>query len=183
MIDLIILFILFIGIIKGMKRGFVLQLFHIVGFIAAFITAILYYDDLASKLTLWVPYPEFPEGEGWAIFMGNMPLEPAFYNAVAFILIFVAVKIVIQIIASMLDFVAELPVLKSLNHLLGGVLGFIENYIVLFIFIYIAALTPLVFLQNSLDNSLLAPLIIEYTPIISNQIKSLWMEQVAGFFI
>ncbi|SIS51253.1 CvpA family protein [Salimicrobium flavidum] len=183
MIDLLILFILFIGIIKGMKRGFVLQLFHIVGFIAALITAILYYDDLASKLTLWVPYPEFPESEGWAIFMGNMPLEQAFYNAVAFILIFMAVKIVIQIIASMLDFVAELPVLKSLNHLLGGVLGFVENYIVLFIFIYIAALTPLVFLQNSLDNSFLAPLIIEYTPIISDQITSLWMEQVAGFFI
>ncbi|AKG05704.1 hypothetical protein AAV35_004815 [Salimicrobium jeotgali] len=182
MIDLLILLILFLGLVKGMKRGFVLQLFHIVGFIAAFLTAVLYYDDLASKLTLWVPYPEFQENGAWAIFTGDVPMEVAFYNAVAFILIFVAVNVVIQIIASMLDFVAELPILKSLNHLLGGALGFVENYLILFIFLYIAALTPIMFLQNSLDNSVLAPLIVEYTPIISGEIKSLWMKEFAGFF-
>ena len=57
MIDLAILLILAIGFIIGLRRGFILQIIHLTGFIAAFIVSYLYFDDLAPKLELWVPYP------------------------------------------------------------------------------------------------------------------------------
>ncbi|UOR13864.1 CvpA family protein [Halobacillus amylolyticus] len=178
MIDLLLLIILFLGVMVGFRRGFILQLFHLIGFIAAFIVAVMYYDNLAPKLILWVPYPELPEGASWAIFMESLPLEQAFYNASAFAILFFGVKIILQIIASMLDFVSELPVLSSLNSLLGGILGFVERYFLLFILLYIAALVPLGVVQNALDGSFLAQFIIEKTPILSSQIKTMWVEQV-----
>lgn len=180
MIDLLLLFILFIGVLTGLKRGFILQLFHLIGFIVAFILAVIYYDDLAPKLTLWVPYPELPQDSSWAVFLNDLPLEQAFYNAVAFAIIFFGAKIVLHIIASMLDFVSELPILSSINTLLGGILGFIENYVILFVLLYIAALVPVAGVQSALDGSILAQLIIEHTPVFSEQLKTLWIEHVAG---
>lgn len=180
MIDLLLLLILLIGVLTGLKRGFILQLFHLIGFIVAFIVAALYYDDLSPKLTLWVPYPALPEDAAWAVFVENLPLEQAFYNAVAFAALFFGVKIILHIIASMLDFVSELPVLNSLNSVLGGILGFVETYVIMFVILYIAALVPLEMVQNALDGSLIAQLIIEHTPVFSDQLRTLWIEHVAG---
>ncbi|OOP65426.1 hypothetical protein BWZ43_25010, partial [Heyndrickxia oleronia] len=57
MINLVILLILVIGFFVGLKRGFILQLIHITGFIIAFIIAYMYFKDLAPHLKLWIPYP------------------------------------------------------------------------------------------------------------------------------
>ncbi|MCP3025492.1 CvpA family protein [Halobacillus sp. A5] len=182
MIDLLILIILLLGIFTGFKRGFILQLFHLIGFIAAFIVGVLYYDDLAPKLVLWIPYPDLPENSSWAVFLDNLPLEAGFYNAIAFVIIFLGVKIILQIVASMLDFVADLPILNSINGLLGGVLGFIQRYVLVFILLYLAALVPVTSVQNAIEGSFTAQLIIEHTPVLSAQLKDLWIEQVASMF-
>ncbi|MDC3415715.1 CvpA family protein [Aquibacillus salsiterrae] len=176
MIDLLLLGILILGVLIGLKRGFILQLFHLIGFIVSFIIAIIYYDNLAKHLNLWIPYPELPEDATWAIFIESLPLEKAFYNAVAFALLFFGSKIILQIVASMLDFLTDLPLLSSLNGLLGGVLGFIETYFILFVTLYILALAPLSFVQSNLEQSTIAGFMVEYTPVISNQIKALWFD-------
>ncbi|SDK42112.1 CvpA family protein [Sediminibacillus albus] len=182
MIDLILIIVLILGFFTGLKRGFILQLFHLLGFIAAFIVAAAYYDDLASKLQLWIPYPDMPDDASWALFLESLPLETAFYNAIAFAIIFFAVRIALQIIASMLDFVADLPILSSINGLLGAILGFIEVYLLVFILLYIGALLPLEFVQTILERSVIASFIIDHTPFISAQIKELWFEHVSGLF-
>lgn len=182
MVDLLLLLMLIFGFFVGMKRGFILQLFHLTGFIAAFIIAALYYDDLSPRLPLWIPYPEFPEDATWAVFLSSLPLESAFYNAIAFAIIFFAVRIILQIIASMLDFIAYLPILSSINGLLGAVLGFVEIYFVLFLLLYLGALAPVPFVQSMIDQSIIAGLIIEHTPFISEQIKTLWFDHVIDLF-
>src|SRR6478609_10333569 len=121
MFDLIIIVLLLFGFLIGLKRGFILQLFHLVGFIIAFILAAKYYDVLAERLALWIPYPELSSDSSWADFLQALPLENGFYNAISFAIIFFAVKILLQIIASMLDFVASLPILNSVNKLLGSI--------------------------------------------------------------
>lgn len=182
MIDLFILAILILGLFRGLRRGFILQLFHLVGFVAAFVVAVVYYDKLASRLRLWIPYPELSDSANWGVFIESLPLETAFYNAIAFAILFFATKIVLHIIASMLDFVAYLPILSSINSLLGAILGFVEMYLVLFIVVYISALLPIEPMQNFLEDSWIAAFMIEHTPFISNHIKSLWFEYVAGWF-
>ncbi|WP_377344924.1 CvpA family protein [Pontibacillus salicampi] len=179
MIDLLLLVIFVLGFLIGLRRGFVLQLLHMTGFIVAFVVAVIYYDDLSPKLDLWIPYPELPESQQWAIFLENVSLESAFYNAVAFAIIFFGIKIIMQIIASMLDFLADLPVLNVVNNLFGGVLGLLEIYFIVFLFLYLGALVPIPFIQNAVDGSFIAQMIIEHTPLLSNQIKTLWFEHVA----
>ncbi len=176
MVDIILFILLVLGFLIGLKRGFILQAFHLIGFVVAFVLAAMYYDTFASKLELWIPYPDFPEGESWAIFLDSLPLETAFYNAIAFAAIFFAVKIIMQIIASMLDFVADLPILKLLNNWLGAILGFIEVYLLLFVILYILALAPVVSVQAYIDQSSIATFILEHTPIISERLKDIWFE-------
>ncbi len=145
-----------------------------IGFIAAFILAALYYDKLAPRLALWIPYPELENSGAWADFLESLPLEGAFYNAIAFAIIFFATKIILQIIASMLDFVAELPILHAVNRWLGAVLGFAEVYLLIFIVLYILALTPVSEIQAWINQSAVALFIVEHTPFLSEQVKSLW---------
>ncbi len=110
----------------------------------------------------------------WLLDNGN--LENAYYRGIAFVMIFFAVKIVLQIIGSMLDFIAHLPLLKQFNKLAGGFLGFLEVYLILFIVLYIGALIPIESIQDGLHNSLLAEAIIKHTPILSQDIKELWID-------
>ncbi|WP_210364977.1 CvpA family protein [Bacillus sp. REN3] len=181
MLDLAILAILLIGFIIGLKRGFILQSIHLAGFIIAFAVAYIYYDQLAPKLTLWIPYPNFGGDNGnLNLLFENGNMEAAYYRAIAFAAIFFAVKILLQIIGSMLDFVSHLPVLRQLNVWAGGALGFIEVYLILFIVLYIAALLPIHEIQGPLNDSILAEAIVKNTPIFSHQIQQLWIEYIAA---
>lgn len=180
MLDFILFIMLLFGFFMGLKRGFILQLLHLTGYIIAFIVAVKYYDVLGPKLSLWIPYPELSEESAWAVFLQSLPLETAFYNAIAFAIIFFAVKIALQIIASMLDFVASIPIIKSVNKILGSVLGFLEVYLLLFILLYILALTPVETIQNWISNSSIAVFIIEKTPYFSEKLLELWFTYTGG---
>ena len=175
MLDLALLIILCSGFLMGLRRGFILQLIHLTGFIIASIIAYLYYDQLAPKLTLWVPYPNLSTNLTLPSVFDNVNLEDAYYRAIAFVVIFFAVKILLQIIGSMLDFVAQIPVLKQLNIWAGGILGFIEVYLITFILLFIAALLPIESIQGSLTDSILAEFMIKQTPILSQLIQDLWI--------
>lgn len=176
MLSFAIIIILIFGFLVGLKRGFILQSIHLIGFIAAFIVAYVYYEELASKLTLWIPYPNFGSDSTFQLILDNGNLEQAYYRAISFVGIFFATRILLQIIGSMLDFVANLPILKTLNIWAGGVLGFLEVYLSLFIALYIAALLPIDAVQNLLGDSSLAKFMVDHTPYFSNQIKELWID-------
>ncbi|MFC4664224.1 CvpA family protein [Oceanobacillus aidingensis] len=174
MINLIIIILLLFGIMMGLKRGFVLQLFHLTGFIVAFIVAVMYYNPVAERLSLYIPYPDLSGDGAWSAFLENLPVESAFYNAISFALIFFAVKFILQIIASMLDFVAAIPIISFINKILGAALGFVEIYLISFIILYILALTPVGGVQEAIQGSSLAMRIIEQTPYFSDRIFELW---------
>lgn len=177
MLSTILLFLLIIGCIVGLRRGFILQAIHLVGWIVAFIVAFIYYDDLASRLTLWIPYPAIGENTELQVLLDALNAETAFYNGIAFFIIFMAVKIVLQIIGSMLTFVTNIPVLKQLNLWLGGILGFLETYLIIFIILYMAALIPMEVVQNYIEGSWVAKGIINNTPVFSGQIYDLFFNK------
>ncbi|WML46406.1 CvpA family protein [Neobacillus sp. PS3-40] len=180
MLDLAIIILLIMGFFIGLRRGFILQLIHLTGFIIAYVVANIYYVQLAPKLTLWIPYPNFGNNATLKLFTSNGNMEDSFYRAVAFVIIFFAVKILLQIIGTMLDFIAHLPILRLLNVWAGGFLGFCEVYLILFILLYIAALIPMDVVQHPLENSFLASEIVKHTPILSQHIKHLWIEYVGA---
>lgn len=177
MVDLILLLVLVLGFFIGFRRGFILQIIYFAGFVAAYIVAYFYFDDLAPYLKLWVPFPAPSEDSPLSFLLETFNLEKAYYRAVAFVALFFGTKIILHIIGSMLDFLADLPLLSTINGWLGGALGFVEVYLLIFIVLYLGALTPLDIVQSIMNESVIAKGIIENTPIVSGKIKELWFDQ------
>ncbi|MFS0780652.1 CvpA family protein [Bacillus sp. 1P06AnD] len=180
MFDILLIAMFLIGIAVGLRRGLILQLIHITGFLVAFIAAVVYYDALAPKLELWIPFPSMGDASSVSTLFKGIGLENAYYNAIAFIIIFFAVKILWQVFGSMLDFIASFPILKQLNRWGGGVLGFLEVYLVVFILLFLAALVPIPFIQDHVQNSFIAESMIKHTPLLSEKLKELWFHYTSA---
>lgn len=178
MLTLAILIFLLVGLLVGLRRGLILQVIHITGFIVAFTVACLYYDELAPKLHLWIPFPSMGNTDSLKMLFNSVGLDTAYYNAIAFAILFFVTKIIWRMLGSMLDFLAHFPIIKQLNHWGGGILGFVEVYLVMFIILYIAALLPMGAVQESIRGSFLAEAIVKDTPILSAKVKDLWFYNV-----
>ncbi len=174
MIDVILLVIFLFGCLAGLKRGFILQFVRMAGFIVAFIIAYANYEMLAPKLEMWIPYPNIGNDDTTHLLFQTTHLDVAYYRAIAFIIIFFVTKIVLQIIGSMLDFLARLPLIGGINRIGGAVLGFLESYLIVVILLFVGALVPVHSIQTQIQQSGIASLIIQHTPIFSSMLKSMW---------
>jgi uncharacterized membrane protein required for colicin V production len=112
--------------IVGYRRGFVLQLFHLIGTIAAVIIAALNFEHLASRLDLILPYPSTTETLANPIFPDIVNAEYAYYDMSAFFVIFIVTKIVIQLIVSAFDYFQQIPVFGIVGEIIGAILGLFE---------------------------------------------------------
>jgi uncharacterized membrane protein required for colicin V production len=176
MIDIVIIILLLIGFFIGLKRGLILQVIRLVGYVLAYIVAYLYYKRLAAVLHTAIPYPlqEHADVPDW---LKSTDVESMFYSVIAFILLFFVTKFAFSLLGQLLNMIAQIPILKQLNSLGGGVLGFVEVYIVLFIVILIGTLVPIQPLQSSLNASVLCQTIIDDTPVFSDKMKELWVQE------
>lgn len=174
MLDILILILLVAGLITGARRGLIVQLIQMTGFIIALIVAYTYYKPLADKFVLWIPFPAITASSQLTIAVDNLELDQTFYRVIAFVLIFIAVKFALQLIGSMFDFLKYLPILGFVSNLVGAVLGFIEFYFILFVLLYVFALLPIDFIQNLISNSILTGWMLEHTPILSELVKNWW---------
>lgn len=174
MLDLIIVFLLLGGLITGFRRGLIVQIIHMTGFIAALVVAYLYYKDLADKFVLWIPYPGVTENSKLSFVVGELDLDETFYNLLAFVLIFIVVKFGLQLIASMFDFLKYLPVLGFIARITGALFGFVEFYILIFLVLYLGFMLPIDFIQTFVGKSVLAGAMFEHTPFFSETVKNWW---------
>ncbi|MDQ0256445.1 putative membrane protein required for colicin V production [Evansella vedderi] len=176
MLSFLLFFALVVSFFVGFRRGIILQLIHLLGFVVAFIVAYLYYQDVAHYIRLWIPFPQLSSDSGLTLLVEAFSFERVYYNGIAFAILFFATKIIMQIVGSLFDFLAHLPILNMINRWLGGILGFIEGLLVIVVLLHLGALIQIEFIQEHIQNSSFAQMIFEYTPIISNQIKELWMD-------
>lgn len=174
MLDIIILILLVGGLITGAKRGLIVQLIHMTGFIIALVVAYSYYKPLADKFVLWIPFPAVTTGAKLTIAVESLDLAQTFYRIIAFALIFIVVKFALQMIASMFDFLKYLPVLGFISNMVGAVLGLIEFYFIMFVLLYVLALLPIDMIQNLISGSVLTGWMLEHTPILSEMVKNWW---------
>jgi len=174
MLDIILLLVLLTGLFVGAKRGLIVQLIHMTGFIIALIVAYTYYKPLAEKFVLWIPYPTVGSNTSLSFAIDRLDLDQTFYQLIAFALIFFAVKFALQLVASMFDFLSYLPVLGVFSKIAGAILGFIEFYILLFILLYVMALLPIAIFQSLIENSIIVDSMLEHTPFLSETVKKWW---------
>lgn len=174
MVDILILILLIAGFITGAKRGLIVQLIHMTGFIIALVVAYTYYKPLAEKFVLWIPFPAVTAGSKLTIAVETLDLDQTFYRIIAFALIFIAVKFILQLVASMFDFLKYLPILGFISNMVGAVLGFIEFYFILFVLLFVLALLPIDMIQNLISKSILTSWMLDHTPLLSETVKKWW---------
>ncbi|WP_203361535.1 CvpA family protein [Bacillus sp. REN10] len=169
MIDIILFMFLLAGIAIGLKRGFILQVFHIVGSIIAVIAAISMRERVAPMLH-WIPMPPI---ENTPIFQ-YIPdhFEAFYYGTIAFILLFFVVKTAMSILASFLNVLASIPIIKEINKIGGGLLGFAEIYLVLFVLLYIGAFFAGTNIQVMVAESTIANYMLYDTPYLSEALRT-----------
>lgn len=181
MLTLVIMIILFIGIYSGVRRGLVLQFVYTLGYIISFFIAHEYYQTLAEKLEMLIPYPQPGIGESMPFYteLQVLHLDIAFYHALAFLIMIGIGWFLTRIVGHMLNSLTYVPVIKQLNSLGGGILGFIMQYAGIFLLLYFLTLIPLDFIQDLLDQSKLATWIVTKTPFLSQTIYEWWLGMIS----
>ncbi|MDG5786936.1 CvpA family protein [Evansella sp. AB-P1] len=176
MLSFLLFFALIVSFFVGFRRGLILQVIHLLGFVVAFIVAYLYYQDIAHYIRLWIPYPQLPADSSITLLVEAFSFEEVYYNGIAFAILFFGTKIVMQIVGSLFDFLAHLPILNMINRWLGGLLGLLEGLLIIVVILHVGALFQFEIIQETIQNSSFAQMIFEYTPIISNEIKELFLD-------
>ncbi|WP_088042955.1 CvpA family protein [Bacillus sp. EAC] len=166
MIDLIVIAIFILGIFTGWRRGFISSLIRILGFLISLYLAYHYYEQTATSLKKLFP-----------INISNSQIdnfEQFIYEIIAFAILFIGTRLVISFLGSLLNGVFQLPILKQVNSLLGGILGFVEVYLFLVLALFIALIVPIETLHILLHKSNIVFFMVKNTPIVSAKLLELW---------
>ncbi|MBO4550871.1 MAG: CvpA family protein [Bacteroidaceae bacterium] len=138
--DILLLILLGVGFISGLFSGAVKQVISLVAFVAGFVIACLYYQELADVLTRFLNFPTL-------------------CKVLAFVLLLVIVPIVANLIASLLTSVLNwMPVIGLLNRVLGGILCMVKYALILGTFIWFFSFTNLLKEETMQKSKLCKPL-------------------------
>lgn len=167
-VDLIIIILILFGAVIGFKRGFTKSLVSAVGLIAIVIIAFLLKNPVSTVLYEHLPFFQFG-----GVIKGVTVLNIALYELLAFVIVLAVLGIVLKILmiaTSIFERILTLTIILGIpSKILGAIIGALEWFILVFIGLYV--LNMPVFNVKEIDNSTLAPKILNNTPILSGVIK------------
>ena len=137
-LDLVCCVILVLWTLLGVYWGFLRQLLALVGVIAAISIAGRTYDLVAGLL-----------GE-------LLPTAPGILSVVAFLLVFSVISCFVSLLATALRRYAGLLFLGRLDHILGGILGFVQGGLVVAMLFIVLTAFPAVGISELVAGSRLA---------------------------
>ena len=79
------------------------------------------------------------------------------------------------ILGYMLNSLTFLPIIEQVNTIGGGLLGFLMQYLGIFLILTFLTLIPFDFVQNLISESQLADWMITNTPVLSSAIYEWWV--------
>jgi len=132
-IDLIILLVPLITIIIYAKKGLVRSIFKVGGTILSFVSAWYFAPKVVDYMIEIGLYESIMKAVAEKTDLLVLQTTNTICNVIAFVAVFLATKIVMMILAGILDKVCKLPVLKSINTIGGLILGIVAGVINFFI--------------------------------------------------
>lgn len=119
-VDFAILMVTGISCMLGLWRGFVREVLSLLAWVAAFLVARVYSEDLAPLVGGWI---------------ASEPMQNVFAFAVLFIVTLIVGAMVNHLVAKLID----ISGLKLTDRLLGGVFGIARGVVILMAFVYFGA--------------------------------------------
>lgn len=175
--NVVILLIFAIAIYAGARRGVIMQGVYTVCYGLLLMLAAHFCQSIGGKIQLWVPYPSAVETSRFTFFEKSvgLSLDQAFYNGVGFILVIVAGVLVIKFLLLFVSHLTFIQFPQPYGQILGGFLSFIVSYVAIFLVLYCLALIPVSSIQQALDHSVLAKIMVLHTPVLTRFITDLWI--------
>lgn len=163
-IDAIILLIILLGGVIGFKEGVIKKLTSIVGLIIVVVLSFILKNNLSVFFYENLPFFDF-----WGAFKGIQVLNIVFYEMLAFLIIASVLTIVYKVILGITGIIEKIlkatVILSIPSKILGFFVGLIENYIWVYIVLFILTLPIINFKMLYVSKS--AMFIMEKTPILS----------------
>ena len=183
MFAIIILLILAWSFYIGYSRGIVLQGYYAAATMVSMLVAGAFYKSLAKFISLWVPYASATQGSSTYFFPSSQlfQLDQVFYAGLAYLIIFTAVYILgrfFGIFANLIPYPNKLD--TKWYNVTSGAIAVCISIFVLGMCLTILATVPMEMVQERLNSSFMIRFIVKYTPITSNILKDLWVNQVIG---
>lgn len=164
LVDAIILLIILLGGVIGFKEGVIKKLTSVIGLVIVIVLSFI----LKNKLSV-IFYENLPFFNLWGAFKGIQVLNILFYEMLAFVIIASVLTIVYRLIlgfTGIIEKVLKATVILSIpSKILGFIVGLIENYIWVYLILFILTL-PVINLKEVYESKT-AVFIMEKTPILS----------------
>lgn len=168
-LDIIIIGLLALGGIIGWKAGVLKSLVKLVGLISITILALTFKGSLASFLMDFLPFANL----GGA-FDGLLSINIFIYNAISFIIIFILLYCLLNIVLSItgfLDTLLKFTVVWILpSKILGAIVGVFEYWLFILVLVFTLAQFPIS--SDFVYTSNIAPVMMKYTPIIGPLVRT-----------
>ncbi|MGK8443827.1 CvpA family protein [Staphylococcus epidermidis] len=172
LIDIVVLIIICYFIVIGFRRGIWLSLLHFASSIVSLFIASQYYQSIAQRLVVFVPFPKTVAFD----MVYTIPydhLQYRFEKVIAFIIIFGMCKLILYLVVVTFDNIITYKKIHLVSRISSVVLSIIAVFIYLQIGLYLLSLYPHSFIQYQLSQSLLSRVVIEQIPYLSQFILNL----------
>lgn len=175
-IDLIIMMILAFGFVIGFKRGVTKEIVCFAGFFVVIVLAFIFKNNISTYLYNNLPFFK------WSFFKGLTVLNIVLYEVLAFIIIAAVLGLVLKLLIALTSLFENLlkatVILSVPSKILGGIVGVLEFYFIIFAVLYIVSLpffNVTIFEQSTLKNKILneTPYISMYTEPVNSGINEI----------
>lgn len=164
LVDAIILLIILLGGIIGFKEGVIKKLTSVIGLVIVVILSFMLKNHLSV-----IFYENLPFFDLWGAFKGIQVLNIVFYEMLAFLIISSVLTLVYRLILGITGIIEKILkatiILSIPSKILGFFVGLIENYIWVYVFLFVLTL-PVINIKEIYESKT-AMFIIEETPILS----------------
>ncbi|KRN89028.1 hypothetical protein IV53_GL001001 [Ligilactobacillus ceti DSM 22408] len=146
--------LLFLGFKKGYQKGFLVALFNVIGYGIVVLAAFFLAKRFSNLLLSW-----FSHNNSW--------LNVTFWRFVAFWMLLIIGGLVFRMFLQTINFFIKLPVIAQLDALLGGLLGVVGMYLLIFASLAIISISPTLHLQKQVQDTVITNKILKETPYLS----------------
>lgn len=166
--DAVIITILIIGVLGGMSRGLIKQTVFLVGLVVCIFFAFCLRAPIATFMYKYLPFFKFG-----GVFSGVSIINILLYEVLAFLMLFSVFYLVLRVLLKITGIIEKILditiILGFISKIGGGIVGFIEAYIIVFIFLFVCS-QPFIEITG-LDSSKVGNYILDNTPVMSSMIK------------
>lgn len=165
-----ILILLLIGaVVHGYHRGLLQMILTIATYVISWLVASAIARLIGSGLGSLLPAIGSRATYSSTV-LNSVDNDLFFYHGLVFLIAFIIVSLLCHWLIHRLDWLTKLPLLGTVDRLVGAGLSLLITYIIIYVFLLVLQLLPAGWWQMQLANSELAQIIIAKTPVLAQLI-------------